>query len=285
MSEQHQDHSEAISALLKQHASSNTQQEELGYVVELVLDACDENQDVELAALRGILVDTLEDATFLKTERLPELSEQLVSLLRPLEISREDEKARRREAHIAQLRDRFAVGKSCLAVLEEDDEWHPAEITQHVEADNTAKKKKQRVEPFNVEVEFVEFGKKQVMRMDDIVLEEDRADKEDEEDTSGLCEMCERPMNLTAHHLIPRVTHPTFLKKGYSKVFLNTCIMICRACHSKIHSTEDERTLAKEYNTLEKIMEHPEILRWVNYASKQKARIKPVKKSKWPVGK
>ncbi|KAF1330760.1 hypothetical protein FI667_g4755, partial [Globisporangium splendens] len=291
MADEHQEPSEAILALLQQHASSSAQQEELEYVAELVLDAASENPDAELAVLRVILEETLDDTTCLQTKTLESLLDELVAALRPVETIEEDEKAKRREEHIAKLREQFAVGKACLAVLEEDDEWHPATITAHVEFDSTAasatkQKKKKHYEPFHIELEFIEFGKKQAARMSDIVLDEDRADKDDEDAASArLCEMCERPMNLTAHHLIPRVTHPIYLKKGYTKEFLNTCIMICRACHSKIHSTESERTLAREYNTLDKIMEHPEILRWVQYACKQKARIKPVKKSKWPVGK
>uniref|UniRef100_K3WIG1 Tudor domain-containing protein n=1 Tax=Globisporangium ultimum (strain ATCC 200006 / CBS 805.95 / DAOM BR144) TaxID=431595 RepID=K3WIG1_GLOUD len=288
MAEEHQEPSKAILTLLQQHASSSAQKEELEYVAELVLDAAAENQDAELLALRAILEETLDDTACLQTKTLETLLDQLVAELWPAETSKEDERAKRREEHIAKLRQQFAVGKACLVVLEEDDEWHPATIAAHVECESpvTKQKKKKHAEPFHIEIEFIEFGKKQVVRMSDIVLDEDRADKDDEDAASArLCEMCERPMNLTAHHLIPRVTHPTYLKKGYTKEFLSTCIMICRACHSKIHSTESERTLAHEYNTLDKIMAHPEILRWVQYARKQKARIKPVKKSKWPVGK
>ncbi|GAB9466008.1 hypothetical protein Gpo141_00003394 [Globisporangium polare] len=291
-----QPNSDAICALLAQHTPSKTQEEELEYVAELVLDVADEHASADATALAGVLVETLEDASsFLKSDSLPELSAQLVALLRPSEASQDDEKVRRREAHIESLRVQYAVGKRCLAVLEEDDEWHPAVISRQVnpEEENatgaqkaiTKRKKQKRGPPFHLEIEFIEFGKKQVMLMEDVVLDEDRADRESELDTSGLCEMCERPMNLTAHHLTPRVTHARYLKQGYTREFLNTCIMICRQCHSKIHSTEDERTLAREFNTLEKIMAHPEIVRWVSYARKQKARIRPVKKSKHPVGK
>lgn len=291
-----QPNSEAICVLLKQHAPAKTQQEELEYVAELVLDAADEHGSADATALTSVLVETLEGALFLMSDNLQVLSAQLVALLRPSESSQEDEKARRREAHIESLCVQYAVGKRCLAVLEEDEEWHSAVISMQVapeeEEENATgaqkkitKKKKKHGPPFHLEIEFIEFGKKQVVLMEDVVLDEDRADRESELDTSGLCEMCERPMNLTAHHLTPRVTHSRYLKQGYTREFLNTCIMICRQCHSKIHSTEDERTLAREFNTLEKIMAHPEIVRWVSYAHKQKARIKPVKKSKYPAGK
>lgn len=282
--------SEAICTLLRRHVLSKTQQEELEYVAELVLDAADEHGSADASAFAGVLVETLENASFLESDSLRELSAQLVALLRPSESSQEDEKARRKAAHIESLRTQYAVGMRCLAVLEEDEEWHPAVISQQVALDddeNTTgtRKKKKHTPAFHLEIEFIEYGKKHVVLMEDVVLDKDRADRESELDSSGLCEMCERPMNLTAHHLIPRVTHSRYLKQGYTRDFLNTCIMICRQCHSKIHSTEDERTLARDFNTLAKIMEHREIVRWVSYARKQKARVRPVKKNKYPVGK
>lgn len=286
--------SSAIVALLARHATT-ARHEKLEYVAELVRDAAADGADMEADALAGALVETLEDAALpLAAAGVIELAQQLVAMLRPSVASAEDEKARRRGAHEEALRVQFAVGKQCVAVLEEDDAWHLAEIVQHVSDEDAnadasiraPRAARRRGVPFRLEIEFVEFGKKVVVRMEDVVLDEDRADKEDDHlDSARLCEMCERPMNLTAHHLIPRTMHAQYRKKGYTKEFLNTCVLICRQCHSKIHSVEDERTLARDYSTLEKIMAHPEIIRWVAYASKQKARIRPTKKSKYPVGK
>lgn len=291
--------SDTLCALLRQFVARKTPQQALEYVAELLLDVADDSANEDASALARMLEETLNDADALalSSEQVQELVQELMTLLRPSAVSKDDEKAERRAAHIAALRVQYAAGKRCLAVLEEDSEWHPAVIVQHIDGDITSdaagstrpkqqqRKKMTRTVRFYIEIEFVEFGKKVVVQMADVVLDEDRADKDDDDDMTGLCAMCERPMNLTAHHLIPRTTHSRYLKQGYTKEFLNTCVMICRQCHSKIHSTEDERTLAREYNTLDKIMTHPEIVRWVSYASKQKARIKPVKKSKYPVGK
>ena len=57
------------------------------------------------------------------------------------------------------------------------------------------------------------------------------------------CEICERYVSLTEHHLIPKETHRTMLKKGlYTKDTLSITISICRLCHSTIHRffTNDE---------------------------------------------
>jgi len=44
----------------------------------------------------------------------------------------------------------------------------------------------------------------------------------------NTCEMCERYMPLTKHHLIPRSTHKKYTKMGYTPEVLNTCASICR---------------------------------------------------------
>ncbi|KAG1712051.1 hypothetical protein DVH05_009291 [Phytophthora capsici] len=262
--------------------------EELEYTAELLIATAEEDTATpDRSKLATVFVEVLEETEFLDAAQLAAIAEKLVDAMIGSEEddSEEDLEShfkRRRRLRRERLETQFAIGKSCLVVLEEDEAWHPARITRHIGENEDAE---EDAWPIEVEVEFIEFGKKQIVREDEVVLDEDVAGREDADDMTGLCEMCERPMNLTAHHVIPRVTHSKYLRKGYTKEFLNTCIMICRQCHSKIHSTEDNKTLAREYNTLDKIMQHPEIIAWVAYARKQKARVKPRKKSKWPVGK
>ncbi|POM75775.1 hypothetical protein PHPALM_7074 [Phytophthora palmivora] len=261
--------------------------EELEYTAEvLIATAEEEGTSQDRSKLIASFVEVLKDTQFVDAVETSAITEQLADVLLGENDSSEEEHEshadRRRRLRKERLETQFAIGKSCLVVLEEDEDWHPARITKHIAVDSDESTVDR---PIEMEVEFIEFGKKQIVREDEVVLDEDVAGREDEEDMTGLCAMCERPMNLTAHHVIPRVTHSKYLRKGYTKEFLNTCIMICRQCHSKIHSVEDNKTLAREYNTLEKIMQHPEIIAFVAYARKQKARIKPRKKNKWPVGK
>jgi 5-methylcytosine-specific restriction endonuclease McrA len=268
---------------------------ELEYTAELLVATAEEEDATvpDRVKLVAAFVEVLEQTEFLDAVQLPAIAKQLTDVVLGSEDDdtgeeHEGHASRRRRLRRERLETQFAIGKSCLVVLEEDEVWHPARITKHIGEDEDSESDDDRAGddwPIEVEVEFIEFGKKQVVREDEVVLDEDVAGREDADDISGLCEMCERPMNLTAHHVIPRVTHSKYLRKGYTKEFLNTCIMICRQCHSKIHSTEDNKTLAREYNTLDKIMQHPEVIAWVAYARKQKARVKPRKKGKWPVGK
>lgn len=75
---------------------------------------------------------------------------------------------------------------------------------------------------------------------------------EDEEDK---CEMCEREMRLTRHHLIPKLMHARYKAKGFTREELNTCALICRVCHSAVHHFFSGKELAQKYNTIEKLLE------------------------------
>jgi hypothetical protein len=45
------------------------------------------------------------------------------------------------------------------------------------------------------------------------------------------------------------------MKKGTTAEELNQGIMVCRPCHNAIHKAFDNKTLAREYNTLESLLE------------------------------
>lgn len=100
----------------------------------------------------------------------------------------------------------------------------------------------------------------------------------------GTCEMCERFVNRSFHHLVPKETHNRYLSKGklpanlegigeLTRYWLNTHgIMICRGCHGTIHRTERNEVLAEHYNTLDRVLEHPKIYAFAKYNSTQPCR-------------
>jgi len=95
------------------------------------------------------------------------------------------------------------------------------------------------------------------------------------EDEEGGCLMCHRIMPLTRHHVIPRTLHTDKnFKKMFTKEQMQTTILICRPCHSMIHSVIDVKTMGKDYNTLEKLLSHEKVQKWIPYISKQKVRLK-----------
>ncbi|GAX14748.1 hypothetical protein FisN_11Hu292 [Fistulifera solaris] len=137
------------------------------------------------------------------------------------------------------------------------------------------------------------------------VEEEEFIAKSEDDDTAaylgeGECELCERSMRLTRHHLVPRCTwsrlEPRMLRalEGSSSVdgleslldriqtsdaFTNkqrvrqalqmTCA-ICRPCHTTIHQTHDNVTLALQFNTVDKLLEDKTIYSFCQWANKQR---------------
>ena len=73
------------------------------------------------------------------------------------------------------------------------------------------------------------------------------------------CPLCKRPLEQAAeeHHLIPR----TF--KGKETVKLH------RICHRKIHSAITEREMEKYYHTIDRLLEHGEVQKFVKWVAKK----------------
>jgi len=101
------------------------------------------------------------------------------------------------------------------------------------------------------------------------------------------CEICGREVPLTYHHLIPRSVHNKVLKKGWHPktmlgsvawlcrfVFVDCCVYqlltLDRPCHSVVHNVATNEELAREYFTIDRLIEREDIVRWRNYAAKQR---------------
>ncbi|KAG2454065.1 hypothetical protein HYH02_001106 [Chlamydomonas schloesseri] len=97
-------------------------------------------------------------------------------------------------------------------------------------------------------------------------------DSDDEDGPIGGCAMCGRQMPLTFHHLIPRDVHSKYKKRAdlRSQQDLNRGIDICRPCHSAIHRTYDNKTLAASYSTLEALLQSEPLQKFIRWAQKQK---------------
>lgn len=79
------------------------------------------------------------------------------------------------------------------------------------------------------------------------------------------CELCEREIErLTAHHLIPKQA----VKR--KKVDPGPTVQICSACHRQIHSLFDNKYLAQELNTLEKLRSEPQMQKFLAWVKKQR---------------
>ncbi|MDX2150645.1 MAG: hypothetical protein SFV54_07915 [Bryobacteraceae bacterium] len=84
------------------------------------------------------------------------------------------------------------------------------------------------------------------------------------------CELCRRsPIELTRHHLIPRVRHRKAKERsGLDRDELNGRLaMLCRACHKFIHTVLTEKQMEERYHTLDALASHPEIARFLAWVS------------------
>ncbi|NPV13037.1 MAG: hypothetical protein HPY57_14825 [Ignavibacteria bacterium] len=88
-----------------------------------------------------------------------------------------------------------------------------------------------------------------------------------------ICELCKREVDETTfHHLIPVTLHTKkWYQKNYNFNYLKTHgIDVCELCHYAIHHFYDEKTLGKNYNTLELLLESELIQKHIKWARKQK---------------
>jgi len=92
------------------------------------------------------------------------------------------------------------------------------------------------------------------------------------------CELCDRPAFLTVHHLFPRSEHAYIIARPPDDVIVSKQSLLithiaylCRPCHSAVHRIADNRKLATELFTVDRLAEDPEVIKWVGYQAKQKA--------------
>ncbi|PLB36563.1 HNH endonuclease [Aspergillus candidus] len=87
---------------------------------------------------------------------------------------------------------------------------------------------------------------------------------------TDACEICERDwIPLSYHHLIPRGVHAKVLKKGWhDEWMLNSVAWLCRACHSFVHRMAGNEELAREWFTVERILEREDVRAWARWVGR-----------------
>ncbi|KAJ6518155.1 hypothetical protein C8R47DRAFT_1172707 [Mycena vitilis] len=85
------------------------------------------------------------------------------------------------------------------------------------------------------------------------------------------CEICEREIPLTYHHLIPRAVHAKATKKKWHPPsMLNSVAWLCRPCHTVVHQVATNEELGQTYYSVDLLLQRDDIRRWGKYASKQR---------------
>ena len=91
---------------------------------------------------------------------------------------------------------------------------------------------------------------------------------------SDICALCGRApkRGTTAHHLIPRTCHSNkWFKKQYTREEMRVTTPLCRDCHRAVHDfVPDEKELGRHWNTVELLLSHPEIAKFVAWVRKRR---------------
>ncbi len=93
------------------------------------------------------------------------------------------------------------------------------------------------------------------------------------ENCNELCELCDRPVKRTKHHLIPRAVHTKkrFIRLFGKKEMRDRGLMLCKLCHDGIHDLiPNEKELAEKYNTKELLLQNESIVKHIEWVKKQK---------------
>jgi 5-methylcytosine-specific restriction protein A len=85
------------------------------------------------------------------------------------------------------------------------------------------------------------------------------------------CELCEREnVDTTVHHLLPKEMGGTF----------GPTANLCIPCHKQIHALYTNEEIAARLTTIPKLMEDPQLLRFLKWIRKQPGtKIMKIKKS------
>jgi len=85
----------------------------------------------------------------------------------------------------------------------------------------------------------------------------------------NTCALCEREVaRKSKHHLTPK-------SEGGTRT-----VDLCLACHKTLHKFFTNRTLAKELNTIEALLQTPEVRRYLAWVRKQPDRSIQVRASR-----
>ncbi|KAJ5679076.1 hypothetical protein N7462_007320 [Penicillium macrosclerotiorum] len=93
---------------------------------------------------------------------------------------------------------------------------------------------------------------------------------------ADACEICERDwIPLSYHHLIPRGVHAKVMKKGWhDEWMLNSVAWLCRACHSFVHRMASNEELAREWFTVDRILEREDVQDWAKWVGRVRWKAK-----------
>jgi hypothetical protein len=90
------------------------------------------------------------------------------------------------------------------------------------------------------------------------------------------CELCKREVETTSHHLIPKQIHSKdWCRRMFTKDEMkNRRADLCGDCHPMVHQYFKHSELGKIYNTVEKLLSHDKVIKFVEWVSRQNKKAK-----------
>ncbi|KAF5650575.1 hnh endonuclease [Fusarium tjaetaba] len=87
---------------------------------------------------------------------------------------------------------------------------------------------------------------------------------------ADACELCARSwVPLSYHHLIPRFVHEKAVKRGWHrKEDLQNVAWLCGACHRFVHHFKTHEELARDYYTVDLLLDEEEVQRWAHWVGR-----------------
>lgn len=87
---------------------------------------------------------------------------------------------------------------------------------------------------------------------------------------TDACEICGRDwIPLSYHHLIPRFVHEKAVKRGWHRrEDLQNVAWLCGACHRFVHGFRNHEELARNYYTVELLLEEDEVRRFAAWVGR-----------------
>lgn len=83
---------------------------------------------------------------------------------------------------------------------------------------------------------------------------------------SDMCDLCHRAVPaVTKHHLIPKERHNKQAKRAYGEDCKMRIGWFCVSCHRQVHCLFTNKELEKKYNTIESLLRHPEVAKYVEW--------------------
>ncbi|CAF1012085.1 unnamed protein product [Rotaria sordida] len=100
--------------------------------------------------------------------------------------------------------------------------------------------------------------------------DEDDIDLSERIERDGECKLCGCHQRITIHHLIPKLILKRMRNSGKESVDVSKYLIeVCRPCHNEIHRIWPHNELAKDYQTVDMILDAPAIQPYLNWKRKR----------------